>query len=229
MSPRDAVFGKIRRALRISGEEPDRRAAVEARLKHPRPNLVPARGQLPQAEKIDLFCRMAEKAVATVARVPSADAVPEAVAEYLRANNLPAGFRMGEDPRLARLPWERTPHLERLAGASDGRDLVGLSHALAGIAESGTLALASGPDNPNTINYLPDFHVVVVEAHDIVGDYETVWARLRERCDLGGTPGPGMMPRTLNLITGPSRSGDIEQTLILGAHGPRALHIVVVG
>lgn len=223
MSPRDAVLAKIRRALKVSGEEADRRAAVEARLAHPKPNLIPARGQLPQAERIDLFCGMAEKAVATVARVPYADAVPEAVAEYLRANNLPAGFRMGEDARLARLPWERTPHLERLKGASDGRDLVGLSHALAGIAESGTLALASGPDNPNTINYLPDVHVVVVDANDIVGDYETVWARLRE------TRGPGMMPRTLNLITGPSRSGDIEQTLILGAHGPRALHIVVVG
>jgi L-lactate dehydrogenase complex protein LldG len=41
--------------------------------------------------------------------------------------------------------------------------------------------------------------------------------------------GKGEMPRALNLITGPSRSGDIEQTIILGAHGPRALHIVVVG
>jgi L-lactate dehydrogenase complex protein LldG len=65
--------------------------------------------------------------------------------------------------------------------------------------------------------------MVIVDAADIVGDYETVWRRLRERL------GPGSMPRTVNLITGPSRSADIEQTIILGAHGPRALHILVVG
>ncbi|MEI9915983.1 MAG: LUD domain-containing protein [Methylovirgula sp.] len=39
----------------------------------------------------------------------------------------------------------------------------------------------------------------------------------------------GAMPRTVNFITGPSRSADIEQTLLLGAHGPRALHIIIVG
>ncbi|MBL1406986.1 MAG: LUD domain-containing protein, partial [Rhizobiales bacterium] len=38
----------------------------------------------------------------------------------------------------------------------------------------------------------------------------------------------GEMPRTVNLITGPSRSGDIEQTLILGAHGPTKLHIILL-
>jgi L-lactate dehydrogenase complex protein LldG len=65
--------------------------------------------------------------------------------------------------------------------------------------------------------------VVVVNAADIVGDYEAVWERLRQRF------GRGAMPRTVNFITGPSRSGDIEQTLLLGAHGPRRLHIVVVG
>jgi L-lactate dehydrogenase complex protein LldG len=223
VTARDAIFRKIRRALHVTGEEPDRRRAVAARLAHPKPNLVPARGRLPHAERIDLFCRMAEKVAATVARVADAEAVPEEVADYLRRNNLPASFRMGADERLVRLPWARAPHLERLTGASDGRDLVGLSHALAGVAETGTLALASGPDNPNTLNYLPDTHVVVVAAADIVGDVETVWARLRERF------GSGALPRTVSLVTGPSRSGDIEQTIILGAHGPRALHVVVVG
>ena len=96
-------------------------------------------------------------------------------------------------------------------------------HAEAGVAETGTLVLLSGPDNPTTINFLPDTHVVVVRAADILGDYESVWRRLRERL------GPGVMPRLVNLVTGPSRSADIEQTLLLGAHGPRALHIIVVG
>ena len=64
---------------------------------------------------------------------------------------------------------------------------------------------------------------MVLFADDIAGDYETVWRRIRE------TYGEGKLPRTVNLVTGPSRSADIEQTLILGAHGPRALHILVVG
>ena len=83
--------------------------------------------------------------------------------------------------------------------------------------------LTSGPDNPTTLNFLPDTHIVVVDAKDIAGDYEAVWQRLRERF------GAGLMPRTVNLITGPSRSADIAQILILGAHGPRRLHVLIVG
>ncbi len=91
------------------------------------------------------------------------------------------------------------------------------------MAESGTLVLLSGSDNPTTLNFLPDAHIVMLSADDLAGDYEAVWSRIRERCGAGG------LPRTVNLVTGPSRSADIEQTLILGAHGPRALHILVVG
>jgi L-lactate dehydrogenase complex protein LldG len=98
-----------------------------------------------------------------------------------------------------------------------------MSHALAGVAETGTLVLTSGPDNPTTINFLPETHIVAVRADDIVGDYESVWDAFRLRF------GRGALPRTVNMITGPSRSGDIEQTILLGAHGPRRLHIVVVG
>ncbi|MFX8828968.1 LUD domain-containing protein, partial [Acinetobacter baumannii] len=78
------------------------------------------------------------------------------------------------------------------------------------VAESGTLVLTSGRDNPTTLNFLPEYHVVVVEASDIAGDYETIWNRVR------AAYGKGTMPRTVNMVTGPSRSGDIEQTLLLG-------------
>jgi L-lactate dehydrogenase complex protein LldG len=84
------------------------------------------------------------------------------------------------------------------------------------------LALVSGAENPTTLNFLPDNHVVVVFAEDVVGDMESAFARMRARF------GAGQAPRTLNFITGPSRSADIEQTLLFGAHGPRKLHIVVV-
>ena len=187
------------------------------------PNIIPARGQLDPEGRVALFCRMAEKVSATVRRVAGPAEVPAAVGEHLRRHNLPQQLRTGADPLLEALPWEREPHLERRFGASDGHDAVSLSRAFAGVAETGTLVLVSGADNPTTLNFLPDTHIVVVQEADIAGDYETVWQRLRELY------GPGALPRTVNFITGPSRSADIEQTLILGAHGPRALHILVVG
>jgi len=223
MSGRQAVLGKVRRALGVTGEEKPRRATVEARLAVPLPNLIPARGQLPQDERVALFSLMAERVAATVRRLAGPEEVPAAVAEHLRRHNLPQLIRTGGDPRLAALPWASAPQLERRIGPSDGSDAVALSHAFAGVAETGTLALLSGPENPTTLNFLPDTHIVVLAAGDIVGDYETVWRRLRT------VYGAGQLPRTVNFITGPSRSADIEQTIILGAHGPRALHILIIG
>ena len=94
--------------------------------------------------------------------------------------------------------------------------------AFAGIAETGTLVTASGPDHPVTLNLLPDTHVVVLREADIVSGYEDVWDRLRTRF------GKDRMPRTVNTITGPSRTADIEQKIEMGAHGPRRLHILVI-
>ena len=82
--------------------------------------------------------------------------------------------------------------------------------------------MVSGADNPTTLNFLPDNHIVVLREADLAGDLETVWDRLRARY------GKGIAPRTVNLITGPSRSGDIEQQIVLGAHGPRRLHIIIL-
>jgi L-lactate dehydrogenase complex protein LldG len=223
VTSRDIVLAGIRRALGVSGNEAERRAAVARRLHdHPR-GLIPARGQLPPAERIALFRRMVAAAAGTTTQVATAGEVPKEVAALLRAYNLPMAVRRGGDAYLGALPWDGERTLTVTIGPSDGRDLVGLSHALGGVAESGTLMLASGPDNPTTLNFLPDTHIIVVEAADIVGDYETLWMRLRERY------GAGVMPRVVNLITGPSRSADIEQTLILGAHGPRRLHVIIVG
>jgi L-lactate dehydrogenase complex protein LldG len=222
MSSRDAIFGKIRRSLGVAGGDAGRRAIVIARLEGTPKGVIPTRGQLPRGERIALFRAMAEKVAATVTSVASADAVPQAVAEYLRDRNLPAKARMGADPRLAAMPWDQT-QIEASHGASDGNDAVGVGHALAGIAESGTLVLASGADNPTTLNFLPETSIVVLAADDIAGDGEAIWAQLRTRY------GKGVLPRTVNLVTGPSRSGDIEQTMLLGAHGPRRLHVVIVG
>jgi L-lactate dehydrogenase complex protein LldG len=94
------------------------------------------------------------------------------------------------------------------------------------VAETGTLLFPTEPTRPATLNLLPDTEIVVLRASAVVGAYEEAWDRLREerKDPLTG----GWMPRNLMFVTGPSRSADIEQTLELGAHGPRRLHILLV-
>jgi L-lactate dehydrogenase complex protein LldG len=218
---RTDIFSSIRRSLAVKGDERTRLQIVAERLDRAPKGVIPARGQVSGEALVEVFRAQAEAALATVRVVDSVAEVPRAVAEFLRDHNLPATLRMGDDPRLKAMPWGETA-LEMSQGRSDGRDLNAVSHALGGVAESGTTVMVSGPENPSTLNFLPDNHIVVVAAKDIAGDYERVFAKLR------ATYGKGQMPRTVNFITGPSRSGDIEQTLLLGAHGPRRLHVLVV-
>jgi L-lactate dehydrogenase complex protein LldG len=222
MSARDTLFASIRASLGVTGAEPARRAAVAERLnQHPR-GVIPARAQLPAAERVKLFVQMVEAANGSAEILGSPNDVPAAVAALLRRHDLPMQVRRGDDARLAALPWNAQRQLEVTTGASDGRQLASVSHAFAGVAETGTLVMTSGTDNPTTLNFLPDTHVVVLNAKDIAGDYETVWARVRDSFGIDA------LPRSINLITGPSRSADIAQILILGAHGPRRLHVLVV-
>jgi L-lactate dehydrogenase complex protein LldG len=222
MSGRDTVMASIRRGLGVSGREAPRRQAVESRIAGHPSGLRPARGQLPPKERLELFVTMVERSAATVARVGALDDVPAVVAEFLRRHNLPMRVQRGADASLAAMPWAAEATLTVDAGPPDPASLAAVSRAMAGITETGTLVLASGPDNPTSLNFLPDNHVVVVTAADVAGDFDTVWARLREKYGES-------LPRAVNLVTGPSRTADIEQTLVIGAHGPRRLHVVVVG
>jgi L-lactate dehydrogenase complex protein LldG len=223
MSGRDVIFNSIRAALAVTGREAPRRREVADRLRSHPVGIVPARGQIPPADRVKLFVRMLTAVSGTCDVVASHEEVPAAVGNFLRANNLPLALRRGDDARLASLPWDREPMLEITTGRSDGGQLSAVSHAFAGVAETGTLVLVAGPDNPTTLNFLPDNHVVVLDAADLDGDLETALAKLRDKFQ------PGLLPRVVNLVTGPSRSADIEQRLILGAHGPRRLHVVIVG
>ena len=218
---RQRVLAAVARALGRAKPDAATRAALERRLAWPKPNLIPKRAQLQPAECVDLFVAMAEDASATVTRLPTAVAAPAAVAEYLRRENLPAQIRIAPDPALEGLPWASRPLLRVSRGRTTGGDAVSLTGAFAGIAETGTLMLLSGPASPTTLNFLPDTHIVLLRADRVVGAYEEAWALLRRATD-------GVMPRSVNLITGPSRSADIEQTLQLGAHGPRRLHILLI-
>lgn len=219
MSGRDAILGRIRGSLdgTVAGRSDP--ADLQARLDgHPR-GIVPARTDRERPAQIDLFVEMAEAVATTVDRVASADAVPDAVGDYLAQHNLGTDIRMAPAPWLQGVDWSRRPTLSITKGPSAGNDEVSVTAAFAGIAETGTLMLHSGPAGPTTLNFLPDNHIVVLRASQIVGPYEDAWDRLRTS---------GAMPRAVNFITGPSRTGDIEQTIMLGAHGPRRLHIILV-
>jgi len=211
MSAREAILSRIRRAS--GAGDP---AAVEARLAGGQSAPVPNQGRAEGEARVEQFMAKARAADATVSRLASADDLPRALAEELRARNLPAAIRTGTDPLFDR-DWGA---VERSTGVGRLDEPATLSRARMGMAETGTLLLASGPDNPVTLTFLGETHFVVLDAQDIAAGFEDMWAGWRAR---------GLDPRTVNLVTGPSRSADIGQTLQLGAHGPVALHIFVTG
>ena len=217
---RDQILAGIRRSLKRGRLDPASETALRERVAAHRRNLVPARAAaLGEPGRIDLFVEMAEEVQATVTRVRTSAAVPEEVARYLASENLPAELVLAPDPTLADLPWDERPLLRIHHGRAEARDAVSLTPCFAAIAETGTLMLISGLQTPTTLNFLPDTHIVMVRSDQVVATYEDSWDRLRTA---------GAMPRTVNFITGPSRTGDIEQRIELGAHGPRRLHIILV-
>ena len=223
---REEILGRIRAALDHAQPPPDQGAEAEwrlsRRLSHPRPNLVPERGR--GNELAQQFISEMERVDGTTARVTALAGAPRAIAAFLAENSLPGTLKVAPDPLLKNLPWRDEKDLSVEFGRAYDRDPVGVSAAFAGVAETGTLMLVSGADGPVTVSFLPDTHIVVLPVWRLAGAYEDAWARLRGEAG----EGDAFMPRTVNWITGPSRTADIEQSLLLGAHGPRRLHVILV-
>ncbi len=217
---RSGILGTIRRAVEGQRDEAAARAAVADRLARHARNVIPLRAQLPPAQQVELFQRMAQAVGATVELVTDPARVPHMAADYLSNHNLPARVRVAPDPLLQSLPWDRRPMLEVAFGRATADDQTSLTTAVAGVAETGTLMLASGPDQATTLAFLPTNHVVLLPLSRLVGTYEEGWDMLRAR-------GRGQ-PRTVNFVTGPSRTADIEQTPQVHAHGPGRLHILLL-
>ena len=217
---KELVLNAVRRGLKRGPVPEDQKTMLRSRLAlHPR-HPIPARSRLPHAQQVDLFVRNVEKEFGSVVRVADPAAVPAAIADYLSAQNLPSRFAMAPHPELQAIPWGTRPLLEIREGKAEATDAVAVTQAFAAIAETGTLMLPSAPVRPTTLNLLADTAIVVLRASNLVGAYEEAWDKLR--AEMGG------MPRNVMLVTGPSRSADIEQTLELGAHGPRNLHVVLI-
>lgn len=218
---RDAILGRLREVYARSPDaEAEAIATVERRVFHPVPNIIPARGQLDLEGRIDLFTTMALNVQAEVERVPKLSGVPTAVASFLRRHNLPQKLVAAADPILRRAGFERQPLLRVRFGDPEETDLIGLTVAFAGVAETGTVMLCSSAERPTLLAFLPENSLIVLSSAEVYGAYEQAWQQLRET-----SYGP---PRSVNFITGPSRTGDIAQKLELGAHGPRQLAILLV-
>jgi len=177
-------------------------------------------GPLPEIgdDVVARFRARAESMQSTTDRVAALAEAPAAIARYLTANGLRLAGCVW--PRLAGLDWAGSGLAFEPRAASDG-DAVGVTGVFAALAETGTLMLVSGPDTPATVSLLPETHVAIVPAGRIVKRMEEGWALARAEL--------GVLPRAVNFVSGPSRTADIDQTLVLGAHGPYRLHMVIVG
>ncbi len=216
---KEAILGAIRRGLKRGPLPGDQTAMLRERLAHHPRHLIPARSQVSRPDQVALLIANIEKEFGTVTPVPDVDAVPEAVVTYLAGQNLPSMAVMAPHPELQIIPWHLRPLLLLHEGRAEATDLVSIQHGFAAVAETGTLMLPSGPDRPTTLNLLADTAIVILRTSRVVGPYEDAWDLLRAH---------GPMPRNVMWVTGPSRSADIEQTLELGAHGPRRLHVVLI-
>ncbi|MDP6788608.1 MAG: LUD domain-containing protein [Rhodospirillales bacterium] len=217
---REHILGNLRQALQRGPLSAEGEAGLDARLSDPPAALIPARGRVEGKARITAFCDEAARAGATVVRVASPAAVPGAVAAYLTQHDLPTDVRLAPDPFIAGLPWSEQAALNTSAGPARPTDAVSVTGTAAAVAETGTVVLASGAESPTTLNFLPDTHIAVLGAETIVAAYEATWAAVRAA--------DGALPRVVNWITGPSRTADIEQTLLIGIHGPRRQHIVLI-
>ncbi len=211
---RDRVLEAIRLALGRGA-----RSAADARQAHAREVDRFATPRPDWEESLQArFIHRFRRAAGTVARIRHWTEIPERSAAYLSGQGLPLRLAIAPHPALASLDWPEEATL--LPPESVLKARVGLTVACAGIAETGTLALASGPETPTGFNFLPEYSLVALRNDDLLDYMESLWERLRA--------GPGFPPRAVNLVTGPSRTGDVEQKIQLGAHGPRQVHVLLV-
>ncbi|MGE5490957.1 MAG: LutC/YkgG family protein [Actinomycetota bacterium] len=210
MSSRDDILKRVRAGVG-KGDFAARRQAAEA--------LMAARNLGPQprvgGDLAERFRAKAEPLASTVDRVGSLSEVPAAVARYLGSESGP----IVAAPDMAGVDWRLAGLNVEARGAEDA-DRIGITGCFCAIAETGTIMLLSGPDTPATVSLLPEIHIAVVPVARIVATMEDAFALLRAE--------KGVLPRAVNFVSGPSRTGDIEQTIVLGAHGPCRVHLVLV-
>ncbi|MCP5149833.1 MAG: lactate utilization protein [Ectothiorhodospiraceae bacterium] len=213
---RARILADVRAALRRTEPLPPSVArGLEQRVAAPQANVQPA----VDGDVVERFVAKMTAVNGLVTRLPDRSGISAALEAHCERHHVPTDIVVAPDPALDDIAWSNRFSIERRAAR--GEDRLSVTGAYAGIAETGTLVLLSGPESPTSLNFLPDDHVVVLDARRVVRHIEDAWATLRSE--------RRTMPRTVNLITGPSKTGDIEQKIHEGAHGPRRLHVLLIG
>jgi L-lactate dehydrogenase complex protein LldG len=213
---RDAVFERIRRALGPAlGDAQKISAEAEELIATP----SAFQPQFPDQSNLQRFIAKAtsERVTATVSQIDELQQVPGEVAAYLKSSSLAPRIVLQPREILTGLNWE---------GIELDHDLmqdefVAVSIADLAIAETGSVVFLSSNDAPTLLNFLPLYQVVVVKASLIFRYLEDVFVFVGN--------GQGNQPRNINIVTGTSGTADIEAKNIRGAHGPKFMHIIIVG
>lgn len=213
---RERILGRVRAALGEPRAEPQAIAAEAADLV---PDPAVTQPAFPQESNAERFIERAtsERLTATVDEVAAFDEVPGAVGRYLERSGIGAEIALVEAPALTGLDWRAL----RPKHTIEPDETVSVALADWAVAETGTLVFHAAPETPTLFNFLALHHVVVVERARILRYMEEVWPLARA--------GGAMQARLVSLVTGTSGTADIEAINIRGAHGPRYMHIVIVG
>jgi len=164
------------------------------------------------------FTNKVEQAAASFEHIYSEQDIVQVVMSYIKEQKLEEKLVRTSTPLLSTLKWPDSLQLETRAATS--QDMVVLVEAYAAVAETGSVVMSSSENTPVSLNFLPDHYLCVVHKHSIVGSMEDLWDRIRQNSP--------MLPRAINIITGPSRTADVEQIIQMGAHGPRRVHLLLL-
>lgn len=208
------IFDSIRQALQQFSDAD--RAAAKHRYDEITASLTPR--PVVDGALIDQFCHKHTAVQGTFAIVATHAAIPNAVQDFLDEHDLAAEMVMGRTKLLSEIDWPENWHIERRT--ANKADVVAVTDAICAIAETGSIVIANSPEVSSTHLYLPENHVVIMDTGQLVRHLEDAMQLVSHQVE-GHSRG-------VHLVTGPSKTADVEQTIQYGAHGPRRLHAIFV-
>ena len=209
MSARENILARIRAANAVAKSSGAPELRISEHPRGPHPDL--------SWDALQKFIDQSRASASSVEQIDRIDDLPTAVSNYLTENALEKHLVGWDDYQS--LDWV-SAGLEMEARPAQGSDKVGVTGSFCAIAETGTLVTLSGEMSPATTSLLPETHIAVLRTSRIVKTMEDAWSLVRQEV--------GDLPRQVNFISGPSRTADIEMTLVYGAHGPFRVHVILL-
>jgi L-lactate dehydrogenase complex protein LldG len=247
---RDIILARIRKSLHRGELSDVEQSELANRMLHHQRGILPKRAELSHTDLVDLFIEQAKSVLTTIYQLQSLSDVSSIILDYFKMNQndfkikpMPLTIYIGNDPIFEFIEWHpecivKKWHREYILNKGNPEysnkehsefiinnalleysNLISLTSSFCGVAETGTIVLLSSLESPTTLNFLPTTHFVLLSTQSIVAYYEDAWDMVRANNTV--------LPRTVNFITGPSRTADIEQTIQMGMHGPKELIILL--